>query len=195
MESEGADFVELRRQQFRKVFQPSRIVLGILSDLRRSRVNVITLCFDMYCSYKPPMMAFAIHKHAYSFGLLEQSTECVLAIPGERLAEEAMYCGVESAASTEKFQKCGFTAVPSKHLGVPGIAEAIANVELSIVSKVRTGDHLTAFGRVLRFGVAKENKERCLLSVGPRTSGYCVLARKGVHRIAVVDGAVERMEL
>jgi flavin reductase (DIM6/NTAB) family NADH-FMN oxidoreductase RutF len=180
-------FSALSRQQFRKVFQPSRIVLCVLPAETASGVNVITLCFDMYCSYKPPMMAFAIQKGAYSYKLLETASECVLAVPGETMAAQAMYCGTKSGSKVDKVAECGLRLIPSERVSVPGLASAIANVEVRIISKVETGDHLTAFGEVLRFGVNEQSNERCLLSVGPDTDGYSVLAQEGIHRIAVVD--------
>jgi flavin reductase (DIM6/NTAB) family NADH-FMN oxidoreductase RutF len=185
------EFSNLKRQQFRRVFQPSRIVMALLRDPSQDSWNVITLCFNMYCSYKPAMMAFAVHRRAYSYSILQDATECVLSIPGERLAEQAMYCGTCSGADVRKFEHCGFTPAISSQVSVPGIEEAIANVELRLVNRVRTGDHLTVVGRVLKFGVNQANAERCLLSVGPRTNGYQVLVKRGVHRIAVVDGTSE----
>jgi len=183
------DFSDLRRREFREFFQPSRIVIGIFRDTRVNRINAITLCFHMSCSYKPPMTAFSIHKRAYSYQLLEKADSCVLAVPGESLADQAMYCGTQSAADGEKFETCGLVPVDSKHVNVPGIAQAIANLELRLTTKIKTGDHLTAAGQVIRYGVNKKNTERCLLSVGPRTDGYTVLRRHGVHRIGVVSGS------
>jgi hypothetical protein len=51
-----------------------------------------------------------------------------------------------------------------------------------------TGDHVLAVGEVLRFGVNRELSDRPLLSVGPRTRGYDVLAHEGVHRLGVISG-------
>lgn len=184
----SSEFLTVRRQEFRRYFQPSRIVLGLLRADTPSRVNVITLCFDMYCSYKPPMMAFAIQKGSYSHELLQEATECVLAVPGERLAQETLLCGIRSGRDLDKVQECNFPLIRSERIGVPGIGTAIANIELRISDKVHIGDHLTAFGEVLNFSVNKRCMEKCLLSVGPDTRGYRVLAKQGIHRIAVVDG-------
>jgi flavin reductase (DIM6/NTAB) family NADH-FMN oxidoreductase RutF len=181
------EFCGLKRQQFREYFQPSRILLAVIRDNERGRFNIITLCFSMYCSYKPAMMAFAVHKRAHSHGLLQDALDCVLAVPGESLAEQAMLCGIDSGRAIDKFRVCGLTRVESARATTPGILEAIANVELALVEKIRTGDHLTVIGRVLQFGVQKHSRERCLVSVGPRTEGYRVLRRRGIHRIAVVD--------
>lgn len=181
-------FSTVRRQQFRNYFQPTRIVLGLFAD-REQVVNPITLCFSMYCSYKPPMMSFAVHRASHSHELLTTAEECVLAVPGEALADAVMFCGTRSRKEgIDKFRACNFRAAESERVTVPGISQAIANVELRLVAKIATGDHLTAFGRVLRFAVDEQSNERPLISVGTRTRGYDVLARHGIHRIAVVKG-------
>jgi flavin reductase (DIM6/NTAB) family NADH-FMN oxidoreductase RutF len=183
-------FAPLSRQQFRRYFQPSRIVLGILNSAAQRRVNVITLCFDMHCSYMPPMMAFAVQRGTLSYDLLTEVDECVLSVPGERMAEEALFCGLQSGRDVDKVKECGFELQQGDKVKVPGISAAIANIEIRLVTKIPTGDHVTAFGEVLRFGVNEENHERCLLSVGPDTGGYRVLAQHGIHRLAVVDSGL-----
>jgi flavin reductase (DIM6/NTAB) family NADH-FMN oxidoreductase RutF len=175
-------FLRLTRQQFRRFFQPSRIVLGVFSDRSQDRVNIITICFDMYCSYKPPMMAFAIQQKALSFELLNEARECVLAVPGEKL----VFCGLRSGREVDKVSECKFPLADSETVQIPGIGSAIGNIEIRLVGKVRSGDHVTAFGEVLKFGINRENRERALLSVGPEHRGYRLLARHGIHRIAVV---------
>jgi flavin reductase (DIM6/NTAB) family NADH-FMN oxidoreductase RutF len=179
-------FSAFSRNQFRQRFQPSRIVIGIFPDSCSSGVNLITLCFNMYCSYKPPMMSFAIFKRARSNLLARQSRYCVLSVPGESLAAAALYCGINSGNHGDKLKNCGLSLVPSFKVPVPGIAEAIANIEMEIINRVETGDHLTVFARVLRFGVDQKNTERGLISVAPNHEGYELLAASGIHRIAAV---------
>jgi flavin reductase (DIM6/NTAB) family NADH-FMN oxidoreductase RutF len=179
-------FEAVPRQQFRQVFQPSRVVIALFKAPTKSGVNAITLCFDMHCSYKPPMMAFAVYHRAYTHSLLESASECVLAIPGETMAKEAMYCGLESGRDVDKVTACGLELAASATIGVPGLAKAIANIELRIACRVPSGDHLLVVGEVVRYGVNPGNRERCLLSVGPNHDGYEVLARSGIHRLGVV---------
>jgi len=133
------------------------------------------------------MMAFAIQKGAYSYKLLAEADECVLAVPGERLAAETLFCGVTSGRNVNKVQECKFKLVESQKICVPGIDDVIANIEARIVKKVQTGDHLTAICEVLRFGVDKENHEQCLLSIGPQTIGYRVIEHQGIHRIGIIE--------
>lgn len=180
-------FDDLPRQRFRRYFQPSRIVLGLLHSRNISGVNIITLCFDMYCSYKPPMMAIAVQKVNASYELILDAREWVLSVPGVDLVDETLYCGTKSGRNVDKVRELGIELHPSTHVGVPGIRNAIANIELVRHALVESGDHVTAFGRVVKFGVRHECKQLPLLSIGPDTRGYKVLARRGIHRIGVVD--------
>lgn len=181
-------FDDLRRQQFRRYYQPTRILLGLIESGARA-VNVITLCFSMTCSYKPPLVAIAVHRRSYSYELLSAAREFVLAVPGENLAQETLFCGVESGREVDKVRECGLQLVESKTVQVPGLESAIANLELLVRSRVETGDHRTVIGEVRRYAVSTENRERNLLSVGPKHDGYQVLAAKGIHRIGVVNSA------
>jgi flavin reductase (DIM6/NTAB) family NADH-FMN oxidoreductase RutF len=181
-----SEFVSLRRQQFRQYFQPSRIVLGILPAPTKSGVNVITLCFDMYCSYKPPMMAVAIQNINASYELIERCTEYVLAVPGPALLKETVFCGTKSMNEVDKVEELRLKLSTSTTVRVPGIAAAIANIELTKQVCVKTGDHLLCVGLVRKFGVNRQRRELPLLSIGPDAAGYEVLAKQGIHRIGTV---------
>jgi flavin reductase (DIM6/NTAB) family NADH-FMN oxidoreductase RutF len=180
------EFVSLRRQQFREYFQPSRIVLAILPAPNKSGLNVITLCFNMYCSYKPPMMAIAIQNLNASYDLIQRCDEFVLAVPGPSLVNETLFCGTKSMREVDKIQALDLQLSKSITVGVPGLAASIANIELKKEECLKTGDHVICVATVSRFAVNKSNQELPLLSVGPDTRGYEVLAREGIHRIGIV---------
>ena len=186
MSDQRTVFSALRRQEFRNYFQPSRVVLGVLPAATTSGVNLITLCFDMYCSYKPPMMAIAVQNINASYELIRRADEFVLAVPGETLAAEALECGVRSVREIDKVQHLGLALIESETVRVPGLRQAIANIELVKRESIEAGDHVVVVGEVLRFGVNTESTERPLLSVGADTRGYEVLAERGIHRLGVV---------
>jgi flavin reductase (DIM6/NTAB) family NADH-FMN oxidoreductase RutF len=184
----NVEFATLRRQQFREYFQPSRIVLAIMPAPTKSGVNIITLCFDMYCSYKPPMMAIAIQKINASYELINKCQELVLAVPGASMVRETLFCGTRSMREVDKAEALGLKFSKSETVEVPGLRGAIANIELSKEACIQTGDHILCVGRVRRFAVNKKLKELPLLSIGPDATGYRVLARQGIHRISTVAG-------
>lgn len=186
--------IRLKRQEFRRYFQPSRIVLGVFLIPGTSRVNVITLCFNMYCSYKPPMMAVAIAKASFTSTLLEAGSEFVLGVPGESMADAVIQCGVESGRTIDKVAMFGLRLSAGDALKVPILEQCIANVELRAARLVPTGDHTTVIGEVAAFRVNVQNRERPLVSVGPDHSGYQLLARSGMHRIAVASARLAPIE-
>lgn len=134
------------------------------------------------------MMAFSIYKGALSYELVNSSQHCVLSVWGESLAKAALVCGTHSGRDIDKVKECDLTLINSETVPIPGLSQAIANIEMEIINRVPSGDHITMFGKVLKYGVNQQNRERCLLSVGPDHAGYELLAAKGIHRIAVVDG-------
>lgn len=179
-------FESLTRQQFRRYFQPSRIVLGIIPAPTRSGVNIITLSFNMHCSYKPPMMAVAIHKSSATYNLIPSISEFVFAVPGEKLVDVAMFCGTSSMRDNDKVEVLGLALTRQSNFIVPGIEEAIANIELRKVTNFKTGDHMLLIGEVLRFGVNEKCNQSPLLSIGPNESGFTLLRKKGIHRLGIV---------
>jgi flavin reductase (DIM6/NTAB) family NADH-FMN oxidoreductase RutF len=185
-------FTKLSRQQFRKYFQPSRLLLCVLPAPTPSGINVFTVSFNMYCSYKPPMMAIAVHNINRSWELIREADEYVLSVPGESLANETLQCGIVSLKDQDKVKTLKLNLHPSERVRVPGLQRAIANIELKKFASIETGDHSLVVGTVLKFGVNTRCRERPLISVGPDTSGYKVLAQKGIHRVAVVDRPMDR---
>lgn len=179
-------FTSMRRQQFRRYFQPSRVLLGVFPAPVESGFNVITMCFSMYCSYRPPMMAVAINDKSSSYDLIDAANEFVLSVPGHSLLNESMQCGIKSMREVDKIRALGLDLVKSETVSVPGLLKAIANVELRKTSTVPVGDHTILVGEVLRFAVNTSTTEMPLLSIGPFTEGYSLLQKKGVHRLAVV---------
>jgi flavin reductase (DIM6/NTAB) family NADH-FMN oxidoreductase RutF len=133
------------------------------------------------------MMAVAIQNVARSYELIQQAGEFVLAVPGESLAQEAMFCGVNSLSEVDKVEHLKLDLRPSEKVAVPSLGRAIANVEMVREAAFRTGDHVLVVGKVVRFAVNRRSRELPLLSVGPDTQGFRVLLEKGIHRIGVVE--------
>ncbi|HHQ4309165.1 flavin reductase family protein [Serratia fonticola] len=179
---------KLKRKIFREFYQPSKVLLGVLPDPDGDSFNIITLCFTTTCSYKPAMLAISIEDRNYSYKLAVVASEMVLAVPGESLAEETMSCGFFSGRDVDKFSQCGFTKEVMPNVSIPGICEAIANIEIKIVNRVVTGDHITLFGEVVGYHLNESNIERNLLAIGPNILGYELLVKKGMHRLGVIAG-------
>ncbi|MBN1362755.1 MAG: flavin reductase family protein [Sedimentisphaerales bacterium] len=178
-------FSDVTRDELRTVFQPSKIVMGIVAVVPGIEYNLLPLCFHMWTSYSPLMYCVAIHCRNYSAELFRHASDFALAIPGETMADQVMYCGTHSGRDTNKAEKCGVRWLSSQTIDTPGIATALANLELTVKKRVETGDHLLVVGEVLSIRLAQPHAERPLLAIGPKTEGLQVLAKSGIHTIGV----------
>ena len=177
---------KIDRNEIREIFQPSKVVLGIIPAPLQSGYNILPLCFHTWCSYSPLMYLVAIEKSNFSSTLFEKTNEFTLAIVGESMVEEVVFCGSRSGRDCDKAKECGIKWTKSFSIKVPGVETAIANIELVIRNRIATGDHTLIIGEVLSMYSAKGKDERPLLAVGPNSTGYEVLAVEGIHTLAVV---------
>lgn len=112
-------------------------VLCTVGDARGRR-NVLTLGWGQLGPgyHGHPICTIAITPLRYSWGLIEETPEFVLAVPDDRLAAALDYCGTRSGRSEDKFAAAGLTPVPSLHVRPPSIRECPLNLECHVYAKV-----------------------------------------------------------
>ena len=132
------------------------------------------------------MLAVAIQDINASYELIQKTREYVLAVPGASMAEETLFCGTVSAREFDKARELDLDLLESEHVAVPGLKKAIANIEMVKEHSIKVGDHILVVGKAVNFRVNINQRDLPLLSVGPDTRGYTVLAEKGIHRIGTV---------
>ena len=57
------------------------------------------------------------------------------------LVRAADLCGVKSGREIDKFKECGLTAIPSKTIQVPSIAESPLSLECKVRQVIELGSH------------------------------------------------------
>jgi len=164
---------------------PSRVVLAVCYDKENNRSNPIALGWKMQTSFKPPMVAISIGKTRYSHKLLMETGEFVLAVPGEDIVKEVLFCGTHSGRNMDKFQKAGLTPREAKIVKPNLIEECVVNLECKVSGYLETGDHTIFAGEVLTSWVSEE-KKRILISVGPE-KGYKLLLEEKGYRLGVIQ--------
>ena len=111
--------------------------------------NIITLGWAMPTSGSPPMCAVSIGLPRYSHELLEEVPEFVLTFPAEDMEEAMLFCGTRSGREVDKFREAGLTAIPATVVRPPLIGEAVTNMECTVASTHRTGDHTIFVGEIV----------------------------------------------
>ena len=127
---------------------PMRHFLITCGDIER-KSNIIAVSFCMPVSKKPPLIACAIGKGAYSGKLIESTKEFIVNVPPEELKPKIYYCGFHSGYQVDKFKETGLTPKPARKVKAPIIDECVAYMECKVRQEIETGDKNLFIGEVV----------------------------------------------
>jgi flavin reductase (DIM6/NTAB) family NADH-FMN oxidoreductase RutF len=113
------------------LLEPGPVIL--LTTAGKERANVMAQSWHTMMEFEPPLVGCIVSDRNYSYGLLQASGECVIAIPTVELAEQVVGCGNCSGAEIDKFATFGLTPVAATEVVAPLVAECFANLECRVV--------------------------------------------------------------
>jgi flavin reductase (DIM6/NTAB) family NADH-FMN oxidoreductase RutF len=123
----------VRRMELKSVFtliEPGPVVL--VTTCRSGTNNVMTISWTMVLDFTP-VLAITTGPWNYSFAALQDTKECVIAIPTVDMLDTVVGIGTCSGVDTDKFTKFKLTPVRAKEVGAPLIRECLANIECKVV--------------------------------------------------------------
>jgi flavin reductase (DIM6/NTAB) family NADH-FMN oxidoreductase RutF len=98
------------------------------------RANIITISYAGIVNTSPPLINISIKPSRLSHGIIKDSGEFVVNIPGEELLEISDWCGVVSGREFDKFAGTGLTALPAEKVKAPLIKECPVNLECAVTA-------------------------------------------------------------
>lgn len=122
----------------------------------QGRPNIITLAWVGVASSQPPTLSLGIRANRFSYGIIKESGEFVVNLPGAELVEAADLCGTVSGRTTDKFASFNLTEQAAIAVKAPLIAECPVNVECRLKQIIPIGTHDLFLGEVLHIHVAEE---------------------------------------
>ncbi|HZT48624.1 MAG TPA: flavin reductase family protein [Hyphomicrobiaceae bacterium] len=125
--------------EVRKFLEPGPIVL--LSSARRGKLNIMTLGWHMVMEFEPSLIGCYIWSENHSFGMVRDSGECVVNVPGVDLAGKVVGIGNTSGRDIDKFAHFGLTPVPGAKVAAPLIAECHSSFECKLVDASLIGKY------------------------------------------------------
>ncbi len=120
------------------LIEPGPVVL--VSTAHREKINVMTMSWHMVVDFTP-RFACILGPWDYSFTALDETGECVIAIPTVDLATMVVDIGNCSGQEVDKFERFGLTPLPAKSVKAPLIAECLANIECRVDSRRMVKKH------------------------------------------------------
>ncbi len=103
--------------------------------------NVLTVAWTGILSTVPPKTYVSVRPSRFSHQMIKESSEFVINIPTSAMAREVDYCGIFSGANVDKFEKCGFSLIESKHVKAPTIENCPISLECRVCEIIHLGSH------------------------------------------------------
>jgi len=113
------------------------------------QANIVTIAWTGILCSNPPQVGIGVRPDRHSHGLIQQTGEFVVNIPGEELLDQAEYCGFVSGRDADKFAASGLTPLPGSATQAPIIAECPINLECRLVHTLPLGSHDLFVGEVV----------------------------------------------
>jgi len=123
-----------------QLLEPGPVVLLTTASSQGCK-NVMTLSWHMMMEFEPPLVACIVSGNNHSFSALNDTGECVIAVPALNLAEKVVQIGNSSGRDIDKFSVTGLTPQAAKQVCAPLIAECFANLECRVVDTRMVADY------------------------------------------------------
>ncbi|MCD8363594.1 MAG: flavin reductase family protein [Lachnospiraceae bacterium] len=113
------------------------------------KANIITIAWAGTVCSDPPMVSISVRHERHSYEIIKETGEFVVNLVTKELVRSADYCGVRSGRDVDKFRECHLTALPSKKVAAPGIAESPVNIECRVTEVKPLGSHDLILAKVV----------------------------------------------
>lgn len=110
-----------------QLLEPGPVVL--LATSQAGRPNVMTMSWHMMMEFEPPLIGCVVSAGNFSFTALNETRQCVIAVPSADIADKVVGIGNCSGRDEDKFDRFQLTTKPAKTIGVPLITDCFANLE------------------------------------------------------------------
>ncbi|MBQ5265190.1 flavin reductase family protein [Klebsiella pneumoniae] len=91
--------------------------------------NAMTMGFHMMIQHAPPLIGCIIGPWDHSFSVLQETGQCVLAVPGADLARTVVDIGNCSGAEVDKFAQFELATAKSSRINAPLLSDCLYNIE------------------------------------------------------------------
>ena len=118
--------------------------------------NIITIAWTGILCSNPPQVGIGVQPDRHSHGLIQETGEFVVNIPGEEMLDEVEYCGFVSGRDADKFAARGMTPIPGSAVQTPIIAECAINLECRLAHTLSLGSHDLFVGEVVAVQLSEE---------------------------------------
>jgi flavin reductase (DIM6/NTAB) family NADH-FMN oxidoreductase RutF len=171
-------FIEFPLADAFHFIEPGPVILLVTSQGGKS--NIMTLSWSTLIDFDP-LICCVLSPGDFSYEILRNTQECVIAIPTVDMMEKVVQIGNCSGKDTDKFKAFNLTSLKAQNVETPLIKECLANIECEVVDTSLADKYGLFVMRGLKAWIDKTRKEtRTFHAIGNGTF--------------VVDGEIKNLQ-
>lgn len=147
------------------LLEPGPVVL--VTTRHGEKLNVMTISWTMVLDFSA-RFALTTGPWNFSYAALQETRECVIAIPTVDLIDTVVGIGTCSGRDTDKFERFALTAEKARHVRAPLIRDCVANIECRVVDIIESYNIVILEGVAAYFDASRAEK-RTIHAVGDGT--------------------------
>lgn len=140
---------EIEVRNGKSLFRP-KVPALIVSKSETKGPNALTAMWWTAAGYRPYKMVVAIAHSTYTYEIMEENREFVMAAPTRDMMDAVVLCGRKSGRDVDKLSELSYTLLPSQEIDVPLIADAAGNLECVVDDWFEYEGHTYYFAKVKR---------------------------------------------
>lgn len=183
--------VDVPVEHYDRLFIPVACVVSITSVDTAGRVNAASFATCVRVHHEPTCIAFCVDSHKDTYRNVLATNEFVVNIPSfdREILEKVGTLGLPFAAGVNELERAGLTALPSRRVKPPRIAEYKSHFECQVEwTKEWFGTRLMVVGRVVAASVDADciDENGWVVLDKLRPVHYCGQAYCGDHKFRFV---------
>jgi flavin reductase (DIM6/NTAB) family NADH-FMN oxidoreductase RutF len=140
-------FTEISEHDSKSLFKP-KVVSLVVSNSPETGPNLMTASWWMLAGYDPFRYQLAVSHHTHTHEIIENNPEFVLAAPSTEMIDALAVAGAVSGRDVDKIDYLGLETVPGQSVDVPLLANAVGNIECSVMDSFEFENCTYYFGEV-----------------------------------------------
>lgn len=108
----------------------------------------MTAAWWMLAGYDPFRYLLSVDHKTFTYELIKEHPEFVLAIPTTDLIDAVALCGLTSGREVDKIDRLDLDLVPAQAVEVPILLNALGNIECRVDASFEYGNNTYYFGEV-----------------------------------------------
>jgi flavin reductase (DIM6/NTAB) family NADH-FMN oxidoreductase RutF len=140
-------FDEISEMDSTALFKPEVVSL-VASNSESGGPNLMTASWFMLAGYNPFRYLLAVSHETYTYELIEDNPEFVLAAPSSEMRDALALAGTVSGRDLDKIEHLGLETLPGQDVDVPLLADAVGNIECSVMDSFEFENCTYYFGSV-----------------------------------------------